>query len=1743
MLDDLETRFQATRVQPMQVEDDGDRQERLRAGRVAERQRDAAAAMIRNQQIIERASARDQDQIMKDAMAKRARIPGGSQALQLMDMAGQLQAKRPKFGLNESDNATAALGAGQIQQGSAAWMTQHDPDQTQQERVQAELIQEHAKQFQLLKRYQLDRFEPAELHQKGVEQVQKLLQIFGGAQYGRSSVDVTVDGDFDTSIRVVNSYVSDAHAQIKHLMSDDVKIEVFGTGGYDEMQRHTGNLTRFSALLQAATSSWQGLDVEAKNVAFKIHDLWNIYAMLLWFQGAEFFKDIPTNRTDSPRETDDWAKRDGDDADTTNRFLWHTRRVLSIILGAASDDGSGSSSAQDQQVGKVPQGIRDDPAYGPGRTARAETLFSPTSSGLRIQALSGAGDTRRAVFGNLGDAVGDWGAIRTWNELHELALNELMRMSWVDYQQLCQKVYDLLVAERDRYFATVLQLERQEAAVHSLSNEVDAAKSRIADTDAKRLGSTEHERRKLLLGAVRCAAFKREGVLALRMGGESEDTLDWQGSRYYKPSAIQAGEEEAVGAAEVCAYEALIWYMTREPGPDLLMSKERTKIADMIGESMFAIEDPKNPVARTADQVQHAKRTLGMRSMCLYLDSIILCTREVPSEQMKSGTVQVAPVTGQPVVNLDAGNATPSPAAGAELQAAGIRAEDRAEHDRILDDIGKSKLRRSLEWNKANSLLTNHSFRYMSAVVKAGKHDVHFLRFDKEEKSIKNLKDTALYTALSQLQFNMPGTGREASVEPPNSWSTAIALSKVWSLVEELCMSLTDSMLIKEHNGATTADSRDSTYEPRSAVDELLRSRVFQRTYEKQRVATDSGGTTYNVTMVNPLQHTLNVNLSLQEEYQDRIKEGKTFEHTKSIYNVFPSAGQPDAFLKEPRAGAANDSGAWTVAMELEANPHALALWVVLLHRLLTVQYLSEDVLKNMLDRTSQYTKETNSEIFEVVGTMGPVFTYKDDAEPTDAELISMGFPVGDAAFDAHKQAAKDAVKSARADEKTDGVPNLVELWILKHPAVVEFKNTHLGKYMMRIYETALKAWFVRESRVLELATVWSIDHMTRYQKPGVGVAGLQDTERELLQRLKRFSALNKVPLTVIPATSGVTFAEAFLLALQTDDLFAAATLTREEMDSERTPAVVVTAADLYITALTKDANVKQRFVAERLWYEQIANTMIKSGHVMLQMMRVYGPGCIDTCRDILLRMGANPATTSASLAVMTGLIKTFGGETGTQALRHVGNAVGSVAAGSAVVAVNAAKGMLETAGGAVESFLSIASDQWAPEFALFGKLLEKLGTQTSNVVSNVFTWLEGVVTSLLKLPGTAVTEAGKYVKRLAMAGFQGMCELLPRMGMLYDEAHVFVVDAATYKRGPEALRNHEGYKKLEAVIKAAGNDGRMIKWLVVNTVTDPAYLERDLSEEPGTMATIIGLAANSGENHVEFYDMTTLLPALYATLTRYYRDFQRQATDFKQAADDFMTKKSTEVFKNAADFKQATYVYLTKIKNAMEKWSVDLWRKIKDSSMFQTLEGLWLAPTQAVVAGIRTMVYEATFFGTFAWSTAVAAAAAGVHDGTAAKIGQNTGEAASWMYSTFIRAPIGAAASWFGSFMPGAAAGASSEPTETPHTSSGHGSARAEGFTTDYAPGETVLDAADETLRTDAPPRWADDLLSDQQWQKWFKGFPSAAEAVCAFLIGAFVWKRGSRWQGLRPEAQTKIQGLVARGAEEADDVDWGAR
>jgi len=380
-------------------------------------------------------------------------------------------------------------------------------------------------------------------------------------------------------------------------------------------------------------------------------------------------------------------------------------------------------------------------------------------------------------------------------------------------------------------------------------------------------------------------------------------------------------------------------------------------------------------------------------------------------------------------------------------------------------------------------------------------------------------------------------------------------------------------------------------------------------------------------------------------------------------------------------------------------------------------------------------------------------------------------------------------------------------------------------------------------------------------------------------------------------------------------------------------------------------------------------------------------------------------------------------------------------------------------------------------------------------------------------------------------------------MGMLYDEAHVFVVEAATYKRGPEALRNHEGYKKLEADIKAAGNDGRMIKWLVVKTVTDPAYLERDLSEEPGTMAQIIGLAANSGENHVEFYDMTTLLPALYATLTRYYQDFQRKATDFKEAAGEFITKKSTEVFKNAADFTQATYVYLTKIQKAMKKWSVDLWRQIKASSMFQTLEGLWVAPTQAVVASIRTMVYEATFFGAFAWSTAVAAAWAGVHDGVNVKIGQNTGEAASWMYSTFVRAPIGAAASWFGSYMPGAAAGTSSEPTETPHTSSGHRSARAEGFTTEYAPGETVLDAADETLLTDAPPRWADDLLSDQQWQRWFKGFPNAAETVCAFLIGAFVWKKTSRWQTLRQEERDRIEDLVARGMEDADGVDWDAR
>ena len=185
--------------------------------------------------------------------------------------------------------------------------------------------------------------------------------------------------------------------------------------------------------------------------------------------------------------------------------------------------------------------------------------------------------------------------------------------------------------------------------------------------------------------------------------------------------------------------------------------------------------------------------------------------------------------------------------------------------------------------------------------------------------------------------------------------------------------------------------------------------------------------------------------------------------------------------------------------MEIEANPHAAALWTVYLHRLLTLRVLYPDDADHvneqlLIDRYAEY------------GVMPTLFQYTADGTGGLAEM--------DPSQAAAAKNTQYEIKrgSGEGPEAKGAVPNTADAWIFAHPSVRTFRRSAIGKYMDKVFRMARHNWAIRKSRVLELSLCWG-HRMLLVRADAAPGAVAQDRISRALEPCWRHSALRKVAL------------------------------------------------------------------------------------------------------------------------------------------------------------------------------------------------------------------------------------------------------------------------------------------------------------------------------------------------------------------------------------------------------------------------------------------------------------------------------------------------------------------------------------------------------------------------------------------------------------------------------------------------------
>ena len=659
-----------------------------------------------------------------------------------------------------------------------------------------------------------------------------------------------------------------------------------------------------------------------------------------------------------------------------------------------------------------------------------------------------------------------------------------------------------------------------------LRNRMHEFEEEFVEVQRQGAGGEEADRRRVLVDAVCAAAFYHEPdaehVDTDPMAGDDDavklpleppgwypaadprrdETLTWCGRLMRK--RVFGDDMDAGSAAQLlqtkksrfdgavtnpylsCAYEALMWYFGGVEDLDILPGAEtvRRSIMEDLGMKQLEREYASNPLKidperhradlstyfnpwneakqrfKTMDELteeqQRRVMDLGHRMFCMNMDTMILATQDkLPSPVLLNR--QERPVS----------------------------APSRPPQDNSS---------RSNEWQRAVEHLSLAAQDYVNAACQAGEHNEMFIR---QDGTYADLLPSGKPNSISNLAFAMPGQtlpdgAKRQDREPPFTWPQTIWLSKVFSLVEQLAMQTEGWPGYQGHDKDTL--ERALTNMHRALLTNQGLGPVANRQY--QAVKVDGKG---NCKMPTPPEHVLNMNekvpvaTAVSDDMGDEQDEYRTLLET--------ALDQQEHLVQ------------WSIAMEIETNPHAAAAWVVLLHRLLTARFR---LPPNVYD-ASNVADATTVDSFDSLSLLW-------DPEVAKEKLQSGALTSAGAVSD--EQNTKTMQRMANEATSDSAVPNEMGSWILYHPSVAAFLETPMGEYMMEVYHLSRFAWYTRQSRVLECACEWGYKQLalTKYRSGDKQ----RDLERASLRANRYHSALNKVPIRPADGSVVVTAADIY---------------------------------------------------------------------------------------------------------------------------------------------------------------------------------------------------------------------------------------------------------------------------------------------------------------------------------------------------------------------------------------------------------------------------------------------------------------------------------------------------------------------------------------------------------------------------------------------------------------------------------------
>jgi len=414
---------------------------------------------------------------------------------------------------------------------------------------------------------------------------------------------------------------------------------------------------------------------------------------------------------------------------------------------------------------------------------------------------------------------------------------------------------------------------------------------------------------------------------------------------------------------------------------------------------------------------QEIVRNLGMRRFCHGTDTLVLCTADsVPITRGSQGDVEAT----------DQQPRTP---------------EDAMDY-------------RSNEHKLASEKLTHIALRYMKCMCAAGQHNELFITIDGNNALLDR---TATSRSVADIAFDLLGqqtpdsTGKRSSVESqyvaPFCWEQTILLSKVFALVEQLALDLADNVGHAD-SGMSLKTYRDMTFLGHRSDDEVEPT----RTYEKRTVPAIGGDWVFKFPTPDQFDGACNV-LPYKTTAGHKRDAGRDFVYGENNGSGTVTVDDSTADLQASR---------WSVAMEIEANPHAAAAWCVMLHRLLALQGVD-------VGSANEHTASPMQFLWTDMERIKNHFLTQQRVSGSPAGSSNAPPPLSNPQVDASLTLLKDAERNENRLP-----PNELATWVLAHPAVAKFlKDSRFGKYMVKVFQTAQNSWFVRQSRILELAVHW----------------------------------------------------------------------------------------------------------------------------------------------------------------------------------------------------------------------------------------------------------------------------------------------------------------------------------------------------------------------------------------------------------------------------------------------------------------------------------------------------------------------------------------------------------------------------------------------------------------------------------------------------------------------------------------------